>query len=275
MPVAWVMPMRDVVIQTTYGAVHALEAGEGDPVLVLVHGAEADASMWEPYIEGLAKGRRVLALDLPGHGDTEAPEDLDTSAKGVTNWFSAVLEAEGLGSVDLLGHSMGGTVAIHIALESPKLVRRLVLVDTGGLCWPAVPIGEGVDEFLRILIGGEMDEGTARRMAAEIYGWDPESEAARASARFWTQPGVRTFFANGGLVFTRPLRVWRLRELAPQTLLIWGERDRWFPLSTAKEGMMYIPGFKLVVIKEGGHSPFVEAPDTFYFSVDAFLSYNG
>jgi 4,5:9,10-diseco-3-hydroxy-5,9,17-trioxoandrosta-1(10),2-diene-4-oate hydrolase len=266
------MSVREVVIHTRRGDVHALETGEGDPELVLIHGAEADASMWSPYMEGLARGRRVLAPDLPGHGGTEASEDLDASAKGITDWFSAVLEAEGLEDVDLLGHSMGGTVAIHIALEAPTRVRRLVLVDTGGLCWPAGPIGEGVDRFLRTLVEGEMDEDRARLMAAEIYDWDPDGEAARGSARFWVQPGVRTFFANGGLVFTRPLPVWRLRELAPPSFLIWGKRDRWFPLSIAKEEMIYIPGYKLLVIEKGGHSPFVEEPDMFYLTVDAFLT---
>jgi pimeloyl-ACP methyl ester carboxylesterase len=248
------------------------EVGEGERTLVLLHGAEADGSMWEPYMTGLTGGRRVLAPDLPGHGGTGAPEGIDTSVEGITDWFSAVLDAEGLSSVDLLGHSMGGTVAMHIALEAPSRVRRLVLVDTGGLCWPASPIGEGVAEFLRTLVEGDVDEDKVRRMAAEIYDWDPESEAAHGSARFWVQPGVRTFFTNGGLAFTRPLHAWRLRELAPPTFLIWGERDRWFPLSSAREAMMYIPGFKLLVIEGGGHSPFVDSPEIFYLSVDAFLS---
>jgi pimeloyl-ACP methyl ester carboxylesterase len=266
------MAVEERFIQAGETMVHAIVAGEGDGALFLLHGAEADGSMWEPYMDGLARGRRVYALDLPGHGGTEAPEDLDASASGIAQWFSRLLVAEGLDTVDLLGHSMGGTVALHIALEMPGSVRNLVLVDTGGLCWPAGPIGKGVDRFLRILVEGEMDEERARGMVAQIYGWEPEGEAVRESARFWSQPGVRHFFARGGLVFTRPIPVWILRELVPPTFLIWGERDRWFPLSSAKEGMMYIPGYKLLVIKEGAHSPFVEAPDIFYLAVDSFLS---
>ncbi|UCC92829.1 MAG: alpha/beta hydrolase [Thermoplasmata archaeon] len=251
------------------------ETGDGEDVLALLHGAEADSSMWDPYIEGLAKGRRVLAVDLPGHGGTDAPADLDASVEGIVRWFSDYLAAEGLDSVDLLAHSMGGLVALHLSLEVPHLLKRLVLVDTGGLCWPASPIGEGVDEFLRILVEGEMDEDRARVMAAEIYGWDPEGDAARESGRFWSRPGVRTFFSNGGLVFTRPIPVWRLREMATETMLIWGERDRWFPLATAKEAMMYIPGYRLVVIEGGSHSPFVDAPGLFHLTVDMFLSDEG
>lgn len=264
--------MEGRYIETGVGRTCVREAGEGEATLVLVHGAEADGSVWEPYMEGLARGRRVLAVDLPGHGGTEAPEDLDASASGIAEWFFRLLVAEGLDSVDLLGHSMGGTVALYIALERPGLVRNLVLVDTGGLCWPASPIGKGVDRFLRILVEGDMDEERARGMVAEIYGWERDGEAVRESARFWSRPGVRSFFTKGGLVFTRPIPVWDLRELVPPTFLIWGERDRWFPLSTAKEEMMYIPGYKLLVIKEGTHSPFVEAPDIFYLAVDSFLS---
>ena len=269
------MSMEGRYIENGVARTYVREVGEGDSTLVLIHGAEADSSMWEPYMEGLARGRRVIAVDLPGHGGTKAPEDLDASPKGIVDWFSSMLRIEGLDTVDLLGHSMGGTVALHIALETPDLVRRLVLVDTGGLCWPASSIGKGVDKFLRILVEGEMDEEKARSMAARIYGWEPGSEAVVESARYWVRPGVRRFFSSGGLVFTRPLPVWRLRELAPPTFLIWGKRDRWFPLSTAKEEMMYIPGFKLLVIEEGAHSPFVEAPDTFYLAVDAFLSDEG
>ena len=191
------MPMEGRYIETGAARTYVREVGEGEATLVLVHGAEAEGSMWEPYMEGLAGGRRVLAVDLPGHGGTEAPEDLDASASGIAEWFLGLLVAEGLDSVDLLGHSMGGTVALHIALERPELVRRLVLVDTGGLCWPAGPIGKGVDRFLRILVEGDMDEERVRGMVAQIYGWEPDGEAVRESARFWSQPGVRHFFARG------------------------------------------------------------------------------
>ncbi len=269
------MSMEGRYIEMDVARTYVREVGEGDSTLVLIHGAEADSSMWEPYMEGLARERRVLAVDLPGHGGTKAPEDLDASPKGIADWFSSMLRTEGLDTVYLLGHSLGGTVALHIALEMPDLVRRLVLVDTGGLCWPSSSIGKGVDKFLRILVEGEMDEEKARRMSARIYGWEPGSEAVSESARYWVRPGVRRFFSSGGLVFTRPLPILRLRELAPPTFLIWGKRDRWFPLSTAKEAMIYIPGFKLLVIEEGAHSPFVEAPDTFYLAVDAFLSDEG
>jgi pimeloyl-ACP methyl ester carboxylesterase len=197
---------------------------------------------------------------------------LDTSPAGIARWFEGLLSSEGLDRADVLGHSMGGTVAMLLALEAPQLVRRLVLVNTGGLCWPAGPMGDEVDGFLQRLVEGEVDEDATRRFAAEVYGWDPDGDRAKESAGFWMQPGVRAFFARGGLVYTRPLPVWELRKLTTETMLIWGERDRWFPLSTAKEEMMYIPGYRLVVIEGGGHSPFVEAPDLFYLTVDSFLS---
>jgi 4,5:9,10-diseco-3-hydroxy-5,9,17-trioxoandrosta-1(10),2-diene-4-oate hydrolase len=197
---------------------------------------------------------------------------MDASPAGIARWFKGLLSCEGLDRADVLGHSMGGTVAMLLALEAPDLVRRLILVNTGGLCWPAGPLGDEVDKFLRRLVEGEVDEVATRRFAAEVYGWDPDGDRARESARFWMQQGVRSFFAKGGLVYTRPVPVWELRELNTETMLIWGENDRWFPLSTAKEEMMYIPGYRLVVIEGGGHSPFVEAPGLFYLTVDSFLS---
>ena len=158
------------------------ETGDGDDVLVLLHGTEADASMWDPYMEGLARGRRVIALDLPGHGGTGAPADMDTTPAGIARWFKGLLSSLDLDRADVLGHSMGGTVAMLLALEAPELVRRLVLVNTAGLCWPSGPQGEEVDLFLRRLVEGEVDEAATRRLAGEIYGWDPDGDRARGSA---------------------------------------------------------------------------------------------
>ncbi len=249
-----------------------LHAGEGETMLVLIHGAEADADMWAPYLEGLARGRRVLAPDLPGHGSSASPDDMDCSPPGVARWLAGLLDAEGVESTALLGHSFGGVVATSLALEIPERVDRLVGVNVANLDWATRIFRDGAYALLDAMAKDDLEEGFARGILGTIYDRDPASEEIVEGAAFWSRPGVRAFFSRGGAKFSRSIPAWRLRELTVPTLLIWGARDRFFPIESARTGVLYIPDSRLLAIEEGTHSPFVDAPDLFYLAVDGFLS---
>jgi pimeloyl-ACP methyl ester carboxylesterase len=249
-----------------------LATGDGGTSLVLIHGAEADADMWTPYMEGLARGRRVLAPDLPGHGGSASPDDMDCSPPGVARWLSGVLDAEGVEGAALLGHSFGGVVAMSMALELPVRVERLVGVNVANLEWATRTFREGAYELLGSVARGDLEEGRAREILGTIYARDPASEEIASGAAFWSRPGVRTFFSRGGAHFSSSLPVWRLRELKVPTMLVWGARDRFFPVDSARTASLYIPNSRLLVIEEAAHSPFADAPDLFYLAVDGFLS---
>ncbi len=252
--------------------VHARVAGEGEGTLVLLHGAEADSSMWMPYLEGLARGRRVLALDLPGHGGSEVAEGMDCSPAGVARWYGDVLDAEGVGRASVLGHSFGGVVAFNLALEAPDRVDRLVGVNVANLDLASRVFREGAYALMDALVAGDLDDARARALLASIYDKDPDHPDIVEGAALWARPGVRAFFAGGGHMFSRSLPVWRLREVAVPTLLIWGDRDRFFPLDDARTAALYIPHSRIVVMAGAAHSPFVDHPEAFYLAVDAFLS---
>jgi 2-hydroxy-6-oxonona-2,4-dienedioate hydrolase len=249
-----------------------LHAGEGKTVLVLLHGAEADADMWAPYMEGLARGRRVLAPDLPGHGGSASPDDMDCSPPGVALWLAGLLDAEGVVSAALLGHSFGGVVAMAVALEVPDRVDRLVGVNVANLDWATRTFRDGAYALMKALARDDLEEQTLREILTMIYDRDPASVEITEGAAFWSRPGVRAFFSRGGALFSGSTPAWRLRELAVPTLLIWGARDRFFPLESVRTGVMYIPNSRLLIIEDGTHSPFVDAPDLFYLAVDGFLS---
>lgn len=269
------MTVEESTIQAGGLAVHALAAGEGEGTLVLLHGAEADGSMWRPYMEGLARGRRVLAPDLPGHGGSSLEPGTDCSPPGVARWFSGWLDAEGQDRVDLLGHSFGGVVAFNIALEAPGRVSRLVGVDVANLDWATGVFRDAAHQLLGMVAGEDMDEALARETLGRIYGRDAHSEETDEALAFWSRPGVRAFFRQGGTGFSRSLPVWRLREVSTPTLLVWGGRDRFFPLDGARTGALYLPDSRVVVMEEGTHSPFATDPELFYLVVDAFLSTDG
>jgi pimeloyl-ACP methyl ester carboxylesterase len=228
--------------------------------------------MWRPYMEGLARDRRVYALDLPGHGRSQVPPDLDCSPAGMAAWYAGVLEAEGLETAAVLGHSFGGVVAFNLALEAPSRVSHLVGVNVANLNLATQRFQEGAYALIDSLVEGRLDDPMARSLLGRIYDKDPDHPDIVAGAELWSRPGVRAFFTQGGSRFSRSLPVWRLREVGTPTLLIWGERDRFFPLDDARTAAMYIPHSRLVVIAGAAHSPFSEESDLFYMAVDSFLS---
>ena len=109
--------------------IHYLETGGGAPTLCLIHGAGENSLSWIRQLEGLADAARVVALDLPGHGESEGDgcRRIEDYARVVGGFISAA----GLGRVVLGGHSMGGGIAQTVALERPELLAGLVLVGTG------------------------------------------------------------------------------------------------------------------------------------------------
>jgi pimeloyl-ACP methyl ester carboxylesterase len=266
------MPHEGRYIDTRGAKAYARTAGDGDQAMVLLHGAEADGSMWEPYLEGLAKGRRVIALDLPGHGSSTVPRGMDCSPSGIASWFIDVLDSEGVDVAVVLGHSFGGVVAFNLALDVPDRVSHLVGVNVANLNLSVQRFREGAYALMDALVEDELDDEMVRRLLGEIYDKATDHPDIVAGAAFWAQPGVRAFFAQGGKDFSRSLPIWRLREVKTPTLLVWGDRDRFFPVEDARTAVMYIPNSRLVVMSGGAHSPFSDAPEMFYLTVDAFLS---
>jgi len=115
--------------------------GEG-PDLVLIHGFGSDRLSWAGTSPALMEVARVHALDLPGHGDSLAADAGDGSARALADAVFAALDAHGIEKAHLLGHSLGGSIAMLMALDQPDRVRSLSLIAPAGL-------GHGIDhDFL-------------------------------------------------------------------------------------------------------------------------------
>jgi pimeloyl-ACP methyl ester carboxylesterase len=251
-------------------------AGEGEP-LVLLHGLATDRHIWDCVVPGLAQGRRVVSVDLPGFGRS-APVGAGFELEPVAERIARGLAARGVrGPFDLVGHSLGAGVALTLAAERARAVRRLVLVAPAGLDPLPQPasllLAAGADAMLalrRSLVPlADLDWG--RRLLLALAAADgatiPPSLArqminASATARR-TAPALQTITASD----LRPLLT---RARAPLGV-IWGEADRAVPARQAGTITALRPDARLELLAGAGHVPMIECPDAFTAALERLL----
>ncbi|MUL82813.1 MULTISPECIES: alpha/beta fold hydrolase [unclassified Mycolicibacterium] len=242
----------------------------GERAVVLLHGYSASIEWWERVAPQLARDQRVIAIDLVGHGGSEAPiEAADYQADGQASAVHNALVALGVRDAVLVGHSMGGEVAAALAQRYPDLVERVVVSDTPAaeelvsmpllgkmVCWPV--IGPALDWFRGV---DAITEGSLQSGFAADY---PVPEYAHRSLERLTYSGVCD--SKDGA----PPVVETLAALHKPVLVLWGEQDVLTP--TAPNVERYTAaGLPPVVIKGSGHSPMVEQPDQFLAAVTDFV----
>lgn len=237
------------------------EAGEGEPV-VLLHGWGASSQSVADLSAALADTFRVLAVDLPGFGWSQAPPEAWGTAE-YAGHLERLMQETGMPGAALLGHSFGGRIAIRVAARQPARVSRLVLVASAGIR-PRRRVGY----YLRL--------ATAKlaRWFFTLPGWGATGQRAisRVSGRF----GSRDYRAAGNM---RPTLVKVVNEdLTPllpavqaPTLILWGDQDEEVPRGAMEIMAARIPGARLVVFEGAGHFPFLDMPERFCRTVKEFL----
>jgi pimeloyl-ACP methyl ester carboxylesterase len=256
------------------------EAGAG-PVLLLIHGMGGSSENWRTVIEPLARDHTVIVPDLPGHGGS-APGG-DYSVGGLAAGLRDLLLVLDHDRVTVVGHSLGGGIAMQFAYQFPEIVERLVLVSSGGL-GPEVslllraaalpgagPFIAATAPVVRALGRGlRRAEGRGRRPSTDVtevmhgYGLltDPERRAGFLAT-------VRSVIGIGGQRVSAVDRLY-LAEAVP-VLIVWGARDRLVPAGHAEEAHRSIPGSRLEVFEEAGHLPQLEEPMRFVAVLEQFL----
>jgi 4,5:9,10-diseco-3-hydroxy-5,9,17-trioxoandrosta-1(10),2-diene-4-oate hydrolase len=260
-----------------------LAAGEGPP-LVLLHGAGDNSLDWRWVLPALARKHRVYAPDLPGSPDSARPP-ADYSSAFFERFVAAFVGALGVGRATFVGNSLGGLVALRLALSEPARVGALVLVDSAGLGYavnPAVTsvnvpgLGEAAMPFWRTRVGAyQRAWGRTALLFAHPPGSVPREWLAE-QRRLALRPGyleahLTALRALVGPFGQRAVLLDRLPLLEVPTLVVWGERDRVFPRSQAKRAVVRLREGSLAVIPGCGHMPHVECPDRFLVALDGFL----
>jgi pimeloyl-ACP methyl ester carboxylesterase len=251
----------------TIELVHAIH-GEGFP-LVLMHGFTGSSLDWVDVVQPLTRSRSVITLDHRGHGESLNTGDATTySFDHLVADMSALVDRLELAQFDLLGHSMGGIVAMRYALQNPQRVRSLVLMDTAAGAAP------GAADFMRAGIELVRTQGT-RALFDVIQGFLGTGERAdvlRARQRTkLEQMDPVAFTELGEELLTYPSVLDRLATLEIPTTVIVGENDA--GLRPAADALAAtIPGAVLVVVPGAAHSPQDENRDAWLAAVEAHLA---
>lgn len=252
------------------------EAGSGGRPLLLVHGFTGAREDFQDHVDALADaGWHVVAPDLPGHGDSH-PEGVAHTFDAYAGALLALADDLGWDRFAVLGHSMGGVVAQHVALAAEARLTALVLMDTSPDRFPVdaplveaaceIVASQGMDALLAVqkAIGSPFESDAARRLREERPGWEQLQDGKLLRAA----PSM--YVAMARALVEAPSRADQLGSLSVPTLVIVGELDT--PLLDAAERLAtVIPGARLVRIPHAGHSPQVENPEVWFTTVAGFL----
>ena len=252
---------------------HYLDAGSGEPPLVLLHAFPLHAGMWAPQIEHLSPRWRVVAPDLLGFGGSDAPDSMYRyTMLSYADLVAGLLDTLGLQRVVLGGLSMGGYVALAFLRQYPERVSGLILADTRAGADTTEAFERRTDQqdqvarigttaLIEVLLGGLLsDETRANRLELVEQ--------------------VRRLMANAPAGFIGALEAMKHRPdatdelpgISVPTLLIVGEQDTLSPPDVARAMQERIPNAELAVLPHAGHLSSLEAADEFNAAVGGFLS---
>lgn len=244
------------------------EFGEGEP-LALLHGVGASRGVWKSAAPRLAEDRRVLAPDLPGFGDS-APAGPGFDLESVARALAGALAECARRPFDLVGNSLGGAVALQLAVLRPELVRRLVLAAPAGFSHAPTPLAFAAGRLIgpaialrRVLGEPLVRSGAARRALL----WGAIAQPGRLSAA-----DARTMLrASQGSTRIGPATSAVLRadlsglleQLELPLGLIWGRRDRVVPIGTLEVIRAVRPDVTVETLADSAHVPQLEHPAEF------------
>jgi 2-hydroxy-6-oxonona-2,4-dienedioate hydrolase len=262
--------------------VRHLVAGEGTP-LVLLHALGESALDWRWVLPALSRTHRVYAVDLPGFGYSGKPS-AEYSSAFFARFVGAYLDALGLERAALVGNSLGGLVALRLALSEPARVSALGLVASAGLGWAVtyalrLPTLPGYGEAA--IVWGKTPLGAAQRawLRVPLLFARPErvpAEWITEQTRIGQLPGfteatISALRAHVDLGGQREVLIEQLPRLEIPTLIVWGKRDRVFPYSQAQEAVTCLRQGFLELLPDCGHLPQIEQPGRFAAILGQFL----
>ncbi|MGA9493670.1 MAG: alpha/beta hydrolase, partial [Mycobacterium sp.] len=272
--------------RTIHGYRRAFRIAGSGPVILLIHGIGDNSTTWTTVQAKLAQRFTVIAVDLLGHGQSDKPR-ADYSIAAYANGMRDLLSVLDIERATVVGHSLGGGVAMQFAYQFPQLVERLVLVGAGGvtkdvnvaLRLASLPMGSEALALLRLplvlpalqifgraagLVLGSTAVGRDLPDVLRILADLPEPMASSAFTRT-----LRAVVDWRGQSVTMLDRCYLTQSVPVQ--IIWGAEDVVVPVSHARMAHAAMPGSRLEIFEQSGHFPFHDDPDKFIELVERFI----
>jgi pimeloyl-ACP methyl ester carboxylesterase len=279
MDVDWSKQLRWIKVDGSW--VNVLDIGEG-PAMIFIHGL---SGCWQNWLENIcffARDHRVIAVDLPGFGESEMPVE-PISISGYARTVDALFEALGIDSGVVVGNSMGGFVGLELAIRFPPRVERLCLVGAAGLSIEHLRTerkrgirhrAENIAFFYVAWVStrspGLMARPRPRQMVLKLVAAHPERLPGALVVEQVGGAGKEGFAGALDALTGYPIRD-RLCEIGCPTLIVWGDKDILVPVKDAAEFERLISDSRKVIYKDTGHIPMVERPARFNADLRAFI----
>lgn len=258
-----------------------VDQGSG-PAILLVHGLLGSHRLWAHVIDGLATQHRVVAPDLFGHGSSAKPRG-DYSLGGYAAALRDLLDHLGIDRVTIVGHSLGGGIAMQFHYLFPGRVERLILVSSSGLgreITPLLRLGTlpSAELVLPILASAPVrwvSTAVARTLVKVgvplhhdlHYSWKGFASLADTDMRRVFLTSSRSVFDPGGQSVTDQER----SASAVPTMFVWGRDDRFIPIDQAAAAAECLIDSRLEIFEDAGHFPHLDQPERFVQVVTDFL----
>jgi pimeloyl-ACP methyl ester carboxylesterase len=259
------------------------EPRSGRPVLVLIHGVAGSSATWDDVLPALAERYTVVAPDLLGHGDSDKPYH-DYSLGAYANTVRDVMIALGIDRATIVGHSLGGGIAMQFAYQHPSRCERLVLESSGGLgreiSWVFRALTVPGAEYVMPLIFPPIVRAAGNFIGRQIsrlgmrspsleQSWRSYAELTKAANRRAFVNTLRSVISRTGQTVSAHDRLY-LSAWVP-TLIVWGERDAIIPVEHATAAHEAMTNSQLVLFERAGHFPHAEEPERFIAALTDFV----
>ena len=246
------------------------------PAILLLHGFGASLQAWDDWAPALEKNLRVLRIDIPGFGLSGPAVNQDYSDAADVARVIAVMDQLGVQQVIVAGHSMGGRIAWNLAAAHPERVSQLVLISPDGFPDPNAKSDKTYEvPALLGLLPYSLPKWALRMGGVAPAFADERKLTPQMMQRYHDMmlaPGVRTALLERMRQTRNSDPVSRLQSIKAPTLLLWGEKDAFIPVSNAQDYLKAMPQARLVTLPGVGHVLHEEAPKASVQAVLDFLS---
>lgn len=251
-----------------------LEAGHGnDKHVLFIHGLGSSADRWLNIPKILSKRFHTIALDLPGFGKSSKPSTINYTIESFRDTITEFLNEISIddSKTSIVGHSLGGYIAAELTIENPKLVEKLVLIDSSGMLKKPTPL---LEEYLQAAVNPSTMK--VRKVFEQMVA-DPSRITSSLVDGFISrilEPNAKYSFSST-LEYSANTQIGleRLKQIYDvPTLILWGIEDKVIPPEHSRIFKESISNSHVEIIEDAGHAPFAEKPDQVCKLLEEFLS---